>query len=129
MYKLIAKKLLLEGIMIRYKYIEKRIKILVILLILLISFVEGCVNKSSSSIQTVGENGTAILDGKHSSTVIIKQGEKLYYVEGCGSNAFCDSRNHVGDGIAEFAKSHNVTRIEIQYENDVASGAYVVYKD
>jgi hypothetical protein len=103
-------------------------KNLAIFLLLLAIFIEGCVNQSSN-VQTVGDNGTAILSGKYPSTITIQPGEKLYYIEGCGDEAFCDRNNIVGKGIAEFAKSHNITKIEIQYgANELATGAYIIYK-
>lgn len=80
--------------------------------------------------QTVGENGTAIMNGKYPTTIIIQPGEKLYYIEGCGFEGFCDSNIRVGNRIADFAKSHNITKVEIQYDkNSLATGAYITYKE
>ena len=109
--------------------IKMKTKILVITILLLTTFLEGCISQSSNA-QSVGENGTAILGGQHLSTIAIQPGEKLYYIEGCGNEGFCNSNDHVGKGIVEFAKSHNITKIEIQYDkNELATGAYVTYKE
>jgi ABC-type Fe3+-hydroxamate transport system substrate-binding protein len=93
-------------------------KILVIFILLLTIFLEGCVSQSSST-KAVGEK-----------TIAMQPGEKLYYIEGCGNKGFCNSNDYVGKGIAEFAKLHNITKIEIQYDkNELATGAYVIYKE
>lgn len=94
-------------------------KILAIFLLLLVIFLEGCINQSSN-----------VQSGQHLSTIIVQPGEKLYYIEGCGNEGFCNSNDHVGRGIAEFAKSHNITKIEIQYDKRaLATGAYITYKE
>jgi predicted small metal-binding protein len=68
--------------------------------------------------------------GQYMSTITIQPGEKLYYIEGCSNEAFCNSNDRVGKRIAEFAKSHNMTKIEIQYDkNELATGAYVIYTE
>ena len=104
-------------------------KISMITILLLAIFLGGCVSQSSNS-QNVGENGTAILGRQYISTISVPPGEKLYYIEGCGNEGFCESNIRVGKGIAEFAKSHNITKIEIQYDkNAFATGAYVIYKE
>ena len=102
-------------------------KILVTFLLLLVIIAEGCVSQSSN-IQSVGDNGTAV-NGKYPTTITLQPGEKIYYIEGCGMEGFCDSNIRVGEGIADFAKSHNITKVEIQYgKNEFATGAYIIYK-
>lgn len=103
-------------------------RVLAIFLLILVIFVEGCVSQSSNT-QTVGENGTAILNGKYPTTIILQPGEKLYYIEGCGFEGFCDNNIRVGKGIANFSRLHNITKIEIQRSVDgYDTGAYVIYK-
>lgn len=95
--------------------IKMKTKILAIIVLLLAIFLEGCVIQSSNS---------------QNSTITVQSGEKLYYIEGCGNEAFCISNDRVGKGIAEFAKSHNITKIEIQYDkNELTTGAYIIYKE
>jgi hypothetical protein len=69
------------------------------------------------------------VNGKYPTTITLQPGEKIYYIEGCGMEGFCDSNIRVGEGIADFAKSHNITKVEIQYgKNEFATGAYIIYK-
>lgn len=101
-------------------------KILLICLLLVITTFSGCIDENNSKTQTqVVTNGTAVMD--MSADLSLQAGERIHYEAEC---TFCPDEDKLGNKIAKFSETHNVTRIKMNTNtNNYIIGAYIIYRN